>query len=103
MIRTARTALSAGLLLGLAAPMAIAGHHEGGHAATPSQADIVETEVAAVQFETLAAAAINIEMISTSPIRTSCIIRRDQVEPAVVALHTAFGLDEKEATAGAVA
>jgi aspartate kinase len=49
--------------------------------------------VAARMFETLAAEEINIEMISTSPIRTSCIIRRDQVEAAVVALHTAFGLD----------
>jgi aspartate kinase len=49
--------------------------------------------VAARMFETLADRAINIEMISTSPIRTSCIIRRDEVERAVVALHTAFGLD----------
>jgi aspartate kinase len=48
--------------------------------------------VAARMFETLAAAGINIEMISTSPIRTSCIIRRDQAEQAVTALHQAFGL-----------
>ena len=65
MIRTARTALSAGLLLGLAAPMAIAGHHEGGHAATQSQADIVETAVAAGQFETLAAALTAAGLVET--------------------------------------
>jgi aspartate kinase len=49
--------------------------------------------VAARMFETLATAGINIEMISTSPIRTSCVIRRGQLEAAVGALHTAFGLD----------
>lgn len=48
--------------------------------------------VAARMFETLAGAGINIEMISTSPIRTSCIIRREHAETAVTALHTAFGL-----------
>ncbi len=49
--------------------------------------------VAARMFETLAAAGVNIEMISTSPIRTSCVVRREQVELAVRSLHTAFGLD----------
>jgi len=48
--------------------------------------------VAARMFETLAGAGINIEMISTSPIRTSCIIRREHTETAVTALHAAFGL-----------
>ncbi len=48
--------------------------------------------VAARMFETLAEAGINIEMISTSPIRTSCIIRREHAETAVTALHAAFGL-----------
>jgi aspartate kinase len=48
--------------------------------------------VAAVTFETLAAAGINIEMISTSAIRISCIVREAQVEQAVQELHTAFGL-----------
>ena len=65
MIRTARTALSACLVLALAAPMAIAGHHEGGHAATQSQADIVETAVAAGQFETLAAALTAAGLVET--------------------------------------
>jgi aspartate kinase len=48
--------------------------------------------VAATTFETLAAAGINIEMISTSAIRISCIVRESQVEQAVQALHTAFQL-----------
>jgi aspartate kinase len=48
--------------------------------------------VAAKTFETLAAAGINIEMISTSAIRISCIVREAQVEQAVQALHAAFEL-----------
>ena len=48
--------------------------------------------VAAQMFETLAAAGINIEMISTSAIRISCVIRAHDVESAVGALHAAFEL-----------
>ncbi len=48
--------------------------------------------VAARMFETLAAAGINIEMISTSAIRISCVIRSEDVERAVAVLHTAFEL-----------
>ncbi len=48
--------------------------------------------VAATVFETLAGADINIEMISTSAIRISCVVRQDQVEQAVLVLHDAFGL-----------
>jgi aspartate kinase len=48
--------------------------------------------VAATTFETLAKAGINIEMISTSAIRISCIVREAQVEAAVQALHAAFDL-----------
>jgi aspartate kinase len=48
--------------------------------------------VAAKTFETLAAAGINIEMISTSAIRISCIVREAQIEQAVQELHDAFGL-----------
>jgi aspartate kinase len=40
----------------------------------------------------LASEAINIEMISTSPIKISCVIARDRVEQAVQALHSAFEL-----------
>ncbi len=49
--------------------------------------------VAATMFETLAANGINIEMISTSSIRISCVVNEDQVENAVVKLHEAFKLD----------
>ncbi|MBS1847763.1 MAG: aspartate kinase [Actinobacteria bacterium] len=49
--------------------------------------------VAAKVFETLADNDINIEMISTSAIRISCVVPEDDVERAVQVLHTAFGLD----------
>jgi aspartate kinase len=49
--------------------------------------------VAATMFEVLADAAINIDMISTSAIRTSCVVREAQIEQAVQSLHSAFGLD----------
>jgi len=49
--------------------------------------------VAATMFETLAEQDINIEMISTSPIRISCVVAEADVDRATVALHTAFGLD----------
>ena len=49
--------------------------------------------VAAKVFDTLAVAEINIEMISTSPIKISCVIRSERVPDAVRALHTAFGLE----------
>jgi len=49
--------------------------------------------VAAKVFETLADAGINIEMISTSAIRISCVVAESQVEQSVQVLHTAFGLD----------
>ncbi len=48
--------------------------------------------VTALTFETLAANGINIEMISTSTIRISCVIRAKDVEVAVRALHEAFDL-----------
>jgi aspartate kinase len=50
--------------------------------------------VAATVFETLSEHGINIEMISTSAIRISCVVRQDQVEEAVQALHAAFRLDQ---------
>ena len=48
--------------------------------------------VAAKVFEVLGAERINIEMISTSPIKISCVIARDRVEQAVQVLHSAFEL-----------
>ena len=49
--------------------------------------------VAAKMFQVLADNDINIEMISTSAIRISCVIQQSQVEQAVELLHTAFDLD----------
>jgi len=50
--------------------------------------------VAARVFSTLGDRGINIEMISTSPIKISCVVRRDQLDEAVRALHAAFELGE---------
>jgi len=50
--------------------------------------------VAATMFETLSACGVNIQMISTSAIRVSCMVEGGQVEEAVRALHDAFGLAE---------
>ena len=49
--------------------------------------------VAAKAFSVIGDAGINIEMISTSPIKISCVIREDDVEKAVVTLASAFELD----------
>ena len=48
--------------------------------------------VAATMFETLAAAGINIDMISTSSIRISCVVAEAEAERAVQVLHDAFEL-----------
>jgi aspartate kinase len=48
--------------------------------------------VAARVFEVLGGEGINIEMISTSPIKISCVIGADRVPDAVKALHKAFDL-----------
>jgi aspartate kinase len=49
--------------------------------------------IAATMFETLAREEINIDMISTSTIRTSCMVRTTDVERAVRCLHAAFELE----------
>ncbi|MGC8512631.1 MAG: aspartate kinase [Acidimicrobiales bacterium] len=54
--------------------------------------------ISATMFETLAAEGINIEMISTSSIRLTCVVRSEVVDQAVAALHRAFEL-ESERTA----
>src|ERR1035437_4383267 len=54
--------------------------------------------VAALMFPTLAAQGIKLEMISTSPIKVSCVIAKDRVEDAVRALHDAFGLESAAVT-----
>ncbi len=50
--------------------------------------------VAAAMFEALAAEKINIQMISTSEIKVSCIIDEDKVVTAVKALHRKFELEQ---------
>jgi aspartate kinase len=49
--------------------------------------------IAAAMFDALAAAGINILMISTSEIKISCIIEDKYGELAVRVLHDAFGLE----------
>jgi aspartate kinase len=49
--------------------------------------------VAATMFRALADAGVNLSMISTSSIRISCVIDAAEVETAVRALHSTFGLD----------
>ncbi len=53
--------------------------------------------VAATMFEVLAEQGVNIEMISTSSIRISCVVRASDMERAVQSLHRAFGLAEGSA------
>ena len=52
--------------------------------------------VAAKVFTTLGEKQINIEMISTSPIRISCVVPGDRVPDAVRALHSAFNLSGED-------
>jgi aspartate kinase len=49
--------------------------------------------VAADMFDALASEGINIEMIATSPIRISCVVRKEDAERAMRAVHARFGLD----------
>ena len=51
--------------------------------------------VAAKMFRTLADLGINLEMISTSPIKISCMIERSEIPRAVRALHAAFELERE--------
>jgi aspartate kinase len=50
--------------------------------------------IAARMFEVLAQHGVNIEMISTSPIRISCVVQKSDIAPTVQALHAAFELDQ---------
>src|SRR5678815_963715 len=51
---------------------------------------------AARMFGTLADAGVNIEMISTSEVRITCMIAEDELETALRALHAAFDLERPE-------
>jgi aspartate kinase len=53
--------------------------------------------VAAEMFEVLADEGVNIEMISTSSIRISCVVRRKDADAAVRAIHRRFGLEDPPA------
>jgi aspartate kinase len=53
--------------------------------------------VSATFFDALATAGVNVEIISTSEIRISFVVRAESVDDAVRALHTAFDLDTDEA------
>lgn len=55
--------------------------------------------VSAQFFDALAESGVNIEMISTSEIRISVVTRADDVDTAVRAVHTAFGLDATQVEA----
>ncbi len=55
--------------------------------------------VSATFFGALADAGVNIEMISTSEIRISVVVRGADVDSAVTAVHTAFELDSSESEA----
>ena len=57
--------------------------------------------VAATVFRVLGDLGINIEMISTSPIKISCVVSADRVADAVRGLHGAFELGDADADAGA--
>lgn len=52
--------------------------------------------VSATLFAALAEANVNIEMISTSEIRISVVVRENDLEKAVKAIHSAFGLDNDQ-------
>jgi len=53
--------------------------------------------VAAKAFSTLETLGIQPQIVTTSPIKITCFVAREQVEPAVEALHAAFELDSPEA------
>lgn len=52
--------------------------------------------IAATMFKSLADANINIQMISTSEIKISCVVEKQHADAAVKALHAAFDLDQNE-------
>jgi aspartate kinase len=88
-LRLARTALES--LAGVAFSELFA-HEEMGKVSIVGAGMRSNPGVAAKVFSVLAEERINIEMISTSPIKISCVIARDHVERAVQALHAAFEL-----------
>jgi len=49
--------------------------------------------IASTMFETLAEQGVNIRMISTSEIKISCLVDKEDAKKAVKALHDVFGLN----------
>ncbi len=49
---------------------------------------------AAKMFRALAGASVNIEMVTTSEIRITCLVKREQVQAAAQAIHKAFELEQ---------
>ena len=58
-----------------------------------------QTGVASQMFRALADAGVNIQMITTSEIKISALVPRDQADMALRAVHQAFGLDRTPADA----
>lgn len=52
--------------------------------------------IAATMFETIAKMGVNIKMISTSEIKISCLVEKDDAHKALKALHSIFDLDSTE-------
>jgi aspartate kinase len=88
-LRTARASLEP--LIG-GAFVELSAHEEMGKVSIVGAGMRSHPGVAAKVFGVLAEEGINIEMISTSPIKISCVINRDRVERAVQLLHSAFEL-----------
>jgi aspartate kinase len=56
--------------------------------------------VAADMFDVLAENGINLEIISTSSIRVSCVVRASEVDRAVKAIHERFDLGAEDGARG---
>ncbi len=76
-------------------PMDVEENHELGKVSLIGAGMRSHPGVAAKMFRTLADLGINLEMISTSPIKISCMIGRAEIPRAVQALHAAFELDRE--------
>ena len=76
-------------------PMTVEENHQLGKVSLIGAGMRSHPGVAAKMFRTLADEGINLEMISTSPIKISCMIGRDEIPRAVRALHAAFALDRE--------
>ena len=76
-------------------PMDVEENHELGKVSLIGAGMRSHPGVAAKMFRTLADLGINLEMISTSPIKISCMIGRGEIPRAVQALHAAFELERE--------